>query len=288
VYGTCQVNISSNAGQGVQTVDLHHNTIHDPYDPGRHYGVESNNVNNDIRDNEIYNNLIAISCDPSYNTNYTGTLRIYRNWIHDNTERGINISSSGTSSSRNVLAYNNKMKDNGSWEIHLGTVAGNNQFYNNTIYTSAFGFHILSGGTNNIIKNNIVQYTGSGGFYCYQDQNASYAANTEDANIFYRADGGNVVNSGGSSYSASQLAGYRNAANPNGAHTLFSDPLLNSVLTILSNSPAKDEGVNLSAIFTSDYAGVVRPAGAGWDIGAYEYVSADTTPPAPPAGLRIR
>jgi len=46
--------------------------------------------------------------------------------------------------------------------------------------------------------------------------------------------------------------------------------------------------VNLSAIFTTDYAGVSRPEGLGWDIGAYEYVRTDTTFPAPPAGLKVR
>jgi hypothetical protein len=47
------------------------------------------------------------------------------------------------------------------------------------------------------------------------------------------------------------------------------------------SSPAKNAGLDLSALFTSDYLGKLRPTGANtWDIGAYEYGgSDDTTPP---------
>lgn len=34
-----------------------------------------------------------------------------------------------------------------------------------------------------------------------------------------------------------------------------------------------DGGVNLSGVFITDIAGVTRPQGAGWDVGAYEYVA---------------
>ncbi|MEJ5309849.1 MAG: right-handed parallel beta-helix repeat-containing protein [Anaerolineae bacterium] len=50
------------------------------------------------------------------------------------------------------------------------------------------------------------------------------------------------------------------------------DPLLNAAYKPTVGSPAIDAGVNLSAYFTTDNAGHTRPQGAGWDIGAYEFV----------------
>ena len=52
-------------------------------------------------------------------------------------------------------------------------------------------------------------------------------------------------------------------------------------------SPAIDKGTNLSPYLTVDIAGVPRPYGTGWDIGAYEYLpGGDTTPPAAPTASR--
>lgn len=44
-----------------------------------------------------------------------------------------------------------------------------------------------------------------------------------------------------------------------------------------TGSPAIDGGFNLSSIFTTDYDGNTRPAGAAFDIGAYEYGSTGGT-----------
>jgi hypothetical protein len=60
-------------------------------------------------------------------------------------------------------------------------------------------------------------------------------------------------------------------------------------LSLKNNSPAINAGTNLSAnIGALDYAGISRPQGSAWDIGAYEYVSlTDTIPPAAPTGLAV-
>lgn len=56
-----------------------------------------------------------------------------------------------------------------------------------------------------------------------------------------------------------------------------------------STSPAKDAGDPTTESGT-DYDGTPTPRGAGFDIGAFEYVSGgtDTTPPSPPTGLRVQ
>lgn len=56
-----------------------------------------------------------------------------------------------------------------------------------------------------------------------------------------------------------------------------------------NDTVAINQGVNLSAYFTSDIGGISRPQGAAWDIGAYEYVSGggDVTSPSVPSGLSV-
>ena len=65
----------------------------------------------------------------------------------------------------------------------------------------------------------------------------------------------------------------------------MADPA-NANFTLLSSSPLIDAGVN--AGITTDYIGAIRPQGAGYDIGAYEYPSGgsgDITPPSAPTGV---
>ena len=57
------------------------------------------------------------------------------------------------------------------------------------------------------------------------------------------------------------------------------------------NSPAIDHGASVPAV-TDDFSAISRPRGAGYDIGAFEYTDqsappADTTAPAPPAGIKV-
>jgi len=63
--------------------------------------------------------------------------------------------------------------------------------------------------------------------------------------------------------------------------------LVNNNFYLKSVSPAIDNGVSLSAP-AYDFNNTSRPQGAGYDIGAYEYVYSDTTPPSAPTGLTVQ
>ena len=70
----------------------------------------------------------------------------------------------------------------------------------------------------------------------------------------------------------SAKTGYSETNGINGGYTpaqIFTDPD-NVDFTLVSGSPAIDAGTAIGS-FASDFLGMVRPAGAAWDIGAYEY-----------------
>ena len=78
----------------------------------------------------------------------------------------------------------------------------------------------------------------------------------------------------------------------NDLHGESADPKFVTIptdLSLQSDSPAINKGVDLSTSFTSDLLGNARPTGAGtWDIGAYEYTGADDiVAPAAPSGLAV-
>jgi hypothetical protein len=81
----------------------------------------------------------------------------------------------------------------------------------------------------------------------------------------------------------------------NGGHNLVGNPLYVAPASrdyhLQSSSPARDVGVKLSSVAT-DYDGVSRPQGSGYDIGAYEYTQGgytqgDTTAPVFPKNPRV-
>ncbi len=75
-----------------------------------------------------------------------------------------------------------------------------------------------------------------------------------------------------------------------GGDPRFTGPLTSvSGFKIQFDSPARDKGTAI-ATFNNDFSGNIRPQGAGWYIGAYEYVSVhpDTAPPAAPGGVKVQ
>jgi hypothetical protein len=63
------------------------------------------------------------------------------------------------------------------------------------------------------------------------------------------------------------------------AHGVFADPRLDSAYRPLAGSPAINAGADLSAFFTLDRAGIARPKGKPWTIGASLPAAPAATPP---------
>jgi parallel beta-helix repeat protein len=129
------------------------------------------------------------------------------------------------------------------------------KFYNNTLYLNDNydAIELLLGAVNADIRNNIISISGS----------------VSPVVIDGSSDPGAVID-----YNC-----YHNRSSSStgpGIHSVTGDPKFVSVATsdfhLQSDSPCVDAGVDLSAHHTTDKDGVSRPQGAGWDIGAYEFV----------------
>jgi len=181
---------------------------------------------------------------------------------------------------KKVVVRNNTIVNTGNYAMsvnYAGDGIDNVSFLNNTIYNTAN--NTSYGGiwtresiactpssnalckpiTNITFKNNIVHLNNTVGWHI--NNNANTQEVTASNNLFWPAPTRlrNITDSG----------------------LVLGDPLFVSIpdnnFHITSYSPAKDKGLLLQDVLT-DGDGVSRPQGAGYDIGAYEYVSGVTYP----------
>lgn len=228
--------------------------------------VSNSNSSNDnpvLRNNRSYNNGqngIQLNGDPNAGGDglLTGAV-IEKNVIRDNQLKGLSIISSSDSIIRNNIIYNNGIQA-GAGGIHIveeiGTAvhSNNNTIVNNTIVESRIAaIRINANNINNVVFNNIaigrysVALEGSGNFM----DSASNFQSTSTTELF--------VNQG--------LADF---------HLLNGASVINAGKAAFGEKNAPSD----------DFDGNTRPQGAGFDIGAYEFVvnsvTGTTTPPATP------
>lgn len=217
--------------------------------------VIANNYFENVHDSISGWGILTMTSDPGSNPSY-----VFGNIFYNNYGSSIGLHNAVTNPT--VRVYNNTFygrKSNDSavyfgWpgNFHLG------YFYNNMIQNYAVGINVgYAGGT----------------------------VDNDGNNFFY----GNTQNF--------------NGWTPKGTYYITDPGLNNPVIqdfTLKSNASAIDKGTNLSSYFTVDNHNAATPGiivgtqpiirSGVWDIGAYEYVSGrgDTTPPAPPTGLRLQ
>ena len=155
--------------------------------------------------------------------------------------------------------YNNLIYDNRGPGIQIGwTNTHDNQVLNNTIVGNAGNCLGIGSGYANVFvlrtiaRNNVCKNNG-GGIVLTVAANNSYVQN----NIIHGSTG--ITNSSsGSTVSAN----------------LLTDPLLVNIATqdfhLQATSPAINMGTSTAPTVTTDFAGIPRPQGAAYDIGAYE------------------
>ena len=219
-----------------------------PYAPNTGYGVYLETSDNLYEGNEVYNN------------------GGYGMHVVDNSvpgERHV---------SRNVIR-NNKIYGNGvRGGTNYGIVVGygdRNQVYNNLVYRNRGGILVYTDSTNTTVYNNtIFDNKPSEGIL------TQYSTTVTIKNNIVYSNGAAIVDLNGNSTIANNITidpRFVNAASGN--------------FNLGSNSPAIDAGVTLVEV-PSDFSGVGRPQGGGYDVGAYEYVGGSSSPPSIPKSLR--
>lgn len=173
-----------------------------------------------------------------------------------------------------------------------GTVTGP-KVYNNLIANAGpttDGQIYIKGSTNALVHNNtVVSTTNATGIGCLS------SSMTLRNNVLKQSGGPPVYDEGGcsgtSNYNNFNGFSFTNGSWTAGANGTTQAPQLDAAFQLTSASPGKDTGTDVSAACSgcaTDRAGVARPQGNGWDMGAFEYRStANNQPPAPPTNVRI-
>lgn len=201
-------------------------------------------------------------------TNWT----ITNNLIYDNLAYGIQVAAYPWCADGNCYGGGAKNKADPSYaDAKNWLIANNTIAYNN--YRG--GMNLWMGGTTNSKIINNVFYENSqrrGAEPQGVDIWGAGGGNVINNNLFYASGPGGTAAIGGSAGWESKYTASGNIIN--GSPPLF----VNAPATVPASpnfrltaaSPAIDKGVTLSGI-TTDHAGGMRPFGAGFDIGAYEF-----------------
>jgi chitodextrinase len=292
--------ISLTAGPNVSSVNIYDNDI---FDVMQAMGLSDSSAISSVNGLNIYNNKVhdggswdslpsfyvsGIGVYPMYGGTFTN-VKIYNNSIYGdfgNPNRLaslLNLYAQNGSTMSGLQAYNNVLSTSsgGSAYGYIYLEAPNAEVYNNTFaYVNTqptLGIYIRSNGAK--IKNNLffVPYG-----IVLGDGAGSYSLSASDFNMFYPS-GQNFDNGTWKTVSAWKTGG--RDTNSFEASPAFMDAGTGD-FSLSSGSPAINAGANLGSIFSTDRNGILRPQGAGWDIGAYEYNGAlDLSAPTVPTGL---
>jgi hypothetical protein len=257
---------------GTNTFEVRNNHIHDG-GPGTN-GGEGITIKGGATNGKVYGNHVHGLTDgqrtgiyiDAWGTEATSNLEVYQNTIH-HCEAGITLASEDGGLVQNVRVYNNIVYGNHSNGLEIGywgepgvgsRPVEHIEFVSNTAYNNGLegwgaGFYNANPDVHDIVvRNNIFSQNAAA-----QIINESTASLTVDHNLI---DG----------TQADAYAIY-------GADYVLGDPLFVdaawSDFHLQENSPAIDAGSSVEAP-SSDFDGNPRPNGSGFDVGAYEYVTA--------------
>jgi PKD repeat protein len=252
----------------------------------RHFGIMFGGGN--CYNNTVYD-VVPVSGERgkaiTVNAAIMVTTNIYNNSFN-NCKYGVDAGLDG-SATYDTIFKNNIFSNCTTYGAKIATGTQNYKFYNNTFTTSGTGVGIFIG-SDEVTKNDDIEFKNNivyvlDGYAFTKDSVIDVV--TSDYNCFYRVSAGTLISYQGSNYTLAQFANYQSASGQD-ANSISANPLLVSAsdFNLQAGSPCIDAGLTLAGV-TSDYAGTLRPQGAGYDIGAYEYVSEETPAPNNPPVL---
>jgi len=252
------------------------------YSTEEHGIYHSNSGDNAVvRYNTCHHNAgagIQINADPSMGGDgISSNCTVTHNILYENGSLGgaaINLASVRESLFANNLIYNNHAGGIAAWDDAQGNQWGskNNKYYNNTVHMPTNGrwaINLKNGSTGSRVFNNIFihQNSAKGGL---EIDSSSLPGFSSNYNILNRisVDETTMALSTWQSIYSQDAQSFSQAATQT-----FVSPETNYHL--LSTALAIDRGTTLSEI-TDDLDDNARPQGDGYDLGAYEYVTAMT------------
>lgn len=241
-------------------------------------GNESNHFGYGPTNIHIRNNIVNVNTVHGSIRLYDGSsggdpkdIKIYGNLVYNNTLNGGLLLESDLKSSNTLRVYNNT-------------------FYNAPVVVanSSASFPVFE------FKNNIVHSTSRVPF----TDNGKLTAHGN--NLFYG--GSTLVRSNGVSYSASNLSAYESSALssdpqfantgalPTGFKGTYGQDLMPNAagLALQAGSAGIDRGVALASPYNRSVNSMARPAGNGFDIGAYEASDGAAAALPAPTNLRVQ
>ena len=200
--------------------------------------------------------------------------RFVGNTIHDITKTCINLDGAEHALVANNLLYNNTGKGIASFKGNGRETGGFNVFANNTVYfrkgQGRYAFKVIGGGHDDTLVNNIfINSSGQEAALAMEaDSLKGFACNN---NILFGRAGKGVVGIGDGFITLAdwRARGFDADSIEAGPADIFVDAE-GGDFHLAAGSAAIDAGVGVGAV-TSDIDGNKRPAGAGFDIGCYEY-----------------
>jgi hypothetical protein len=197
-------------------------------------------------DNECFGVRFWDSGAGSADNNIVMNAKIYRNGRNGGPDRDIICGSGGGGINLgqvNNKAYNNIIYDGNWWGIQSQNNDSGSKYWNNTLYDNQNGVDLQ------------------------ESLNAEYINN-----ISYNNDSCDLCTTGAS--------GLTESTNLTGTNPSFANAAGGNFHLTSSSTNAIDQGTDLtSSGVTADFEGNSRPQGLAYDIGAYEFVQADTTDP---------
>ena len=191
---------------------------------------------------------------------------VRNNEIYNNSGYGIHLFQEGGGCAHNVEIYNNRIYNNGFSGVTLNH-GRNILFYNNLVYghtvADGWGVQIDRGAVAGQIYHNTL-YNNVQGIQVWRVTNTRV-----QNNILYQS--GSVVEEAGS---VRLVQSFNLTSDPHFVNAGAAD------FHLLSSSPARNNGLTIPAV-TTDFAGLSRPQGVAYDIGAFEFAEGGGPPRVP-------